>query len=132
MMLFAHMDQLGLIVRKIEDDGFLKFERVGGVPEKILPGQAVSAISKSGKPLSGIIGIKSHHATQPEEKYQVSSYRDLYIDLGMGSAAEVRSSGIDIGSPVVYKPSAEVIADDIIIGTSVDDRAGCAVLLEVA
>ena len=132
VMLFAHMDQLGLIVRKIEDDGFLKFERVGGVPEKILPGQAVSAISKSGKPLSGIIGIKSHHATQPEEKYQVSSYRDLYIDLGMGSAAEVRSSGIDIGSPVVYKPSAEVIADDKIIGTSVDDRAGCAVLLEVA
>ena len=65
VMLFTHMDQLGLIVRKIEDDGFLKFERVGGVPEKILPGQAVSAISKNGKSFSGIIGIKSHHATQP-------------------------------------------------------------------
>jgi putative aminopeptidase FrvX len=132
VMLFTHMDQLGLIVRKITDDGFLKFERVGGVPEKILPGQAVSAITKNGKILSGIIGIKSHHATQPEEKYQVSGYRDLYIDLGMGSADEVRSNGIEIGSAVVYKPSAEIIADDKITGTSVDDRAGCAVLLEVA
>ena len=102
VMLFTHMDQLGLIVRKITDDGFLKFERVGGVPEKILPGQAVSAIAKNGKILSGIIGIKSHHATQPEEKYQVSGYRDLYIDLGMDSADEVRSNGIEIGSAVVY------------------------------
>ena len=132
VMLFAHMDQLGLIVRKIEDDGFLRFERVGGVPEKILPGLAISAISKNGSNLPGIIGIKSHHATQPEEKYKVLSYRDLYIDLGMATAAEVRANGIEIGSPVVYKPSAEVIANENIIGTSVDDRAGCAVLLEVA
>ena len=50
----------------------------------------------------------------------------------MGSAVEVRSNGLEIGSPVVYKPSAVVIADDNIIGTSIDDRAGCAVLLEVA
>ena len=50
----------------------------------------------------------------------------------MDSAVEVRSNGLEIGSPVVYKPSAEVIADDKIIGTSIDDRAGCAVLLEVA
>ena len=76
-MLFTHMDQLGLIIRKIEDDGFLKFERVGGVPEKILPGQAVSAISKNGKSFP-VCGIKSHHATQPKEKYQVSSY-EIFI-----------------------------------------------------
>ena len=73
VMLFTHMDQLGLIVRKIEEDGFLKFERVCGVPEKILPGQAISAILKNGSTLPGIIGIKSHHSTQPEEKYKVLS-----------------------------------------------------------
>ena len=132
VMLFTHMDQLGLVVRKIEDDGYLRFERVGGVPEKILLGQNISVIAKNGKELSGIIGTKSHHATQPDEKYKVPSYKDLYIDLGLRTASEVLTSGIDIGSPIVYKPSAEIIGDEKIIGTSVDDRAGCAVLLEVA
>ena len=131
-MLFTHMDQLGLVVRKIEDDGYLRFERVGGVPEKILLGQSISVVKKNGKELSGIIGTKSHHATQPDEKYKVPSYKDLYIDLGLRTASEVRTSGIDIGSPIVYKPSAEIIGDEKIVGTSVDDRAGCAVLLEVA
>ena len=59
-------------------------------------------------------------------------YRDLYVDLGYGSRSSVRALGIDIGSPIVYKPSADVIAQDRLCGTSVDDRAGCAVLLEVA
>ena len=132
VMLFTHMDQLGLIVRKIDENGFLWFERLGGVPEKMLPGQSVVVSTSFGRDFEGIIGIKSHHATRPEDKYTVLPYRDLYVDLGYGSRDSVRALGIDIGSPIVYKPSADVIAQDRICGTSVDDRAGCAVLLEVA
>ena len=132
VMLFTHMDQLGLIVRKIDENGFLWFERLGGVPEKMLPGQSVVVSTSHGRDFEGIIGIKSHHATRPEDKYTVLPYRDLYVDLGYGSRDSVRALGIDIGSPIVYKPSADVIAQDRICGTSVDDRAGCAVLLEVA
>ena len=132
VMLFTHMDQLGLIVRKIEDNGYLRFERLGGIPEKSLPGQSVVVSTKDGKDHEGVIGIKSHHATSPEEKYSVLPYRDLYVDLGYSTKDEVRSLGVNIGSPIAYKPSADIIGKNRICGTSVDDRAGCAVLLEVA
>lgn len=132
IMLFTHMDQLGLIVRQIDENGFLRFERLGGVPEKMLPGQSVVVSTSYGQDFEGVIGIKSHHATRPEEKYTVLRYRDLYVDLGYGSRDDVRALGIDIGNPIVYKPTADMIAQDRICGTSVDDRAGCAVLLEVA
>jgi len=68
----------------------------------------------------------------PEEKYKVLPYSEMYIDLGFSSAADVRAAGINIGSPVVYFPKTQALSADRVAGTSIDDRAGCAVLLEVA
>lgn len=132
VMLFAHMDQLGLVVRKIEASGLLRVERVGGVPEKALPSQAVRVSIGKGRTIPGIIANKSHHATQPEEKYKVLPYADLYIDCGFGSAAEAHAVGVVVGAPIVYAPNVVELAGGRITGTSVDDRAGCAVMLEVA
>src|SRR6185437_7513597 len=95
VMLFAHMDQLGLVVRKIEANGLLRVERVGGVQEKALPSS------------------------------------ELYIDCGFRSAAEVTAAGVVVGAPIVYAPHVVELAGNRIVGTSVDDRAGCAVMLEV-
>src|SRR5215831_7182471 len=89
VMLFAHMDQLGLIVRKIEASGLIRAERMGGVPEKALPSQAVLFCVGEGRDVPGVIANKSHHATLPEEKYKVLPYQELYIDAGFASAAEV-------------------------------------------
>ncbi|MEL6208294.1 MAG: M20/M25/M40 family metallo-hydrolase, partial [Pseudomonadota bacterium] len=75
---------------------------------------------------------KSHHATSPDEKYHVVRYRDLYVDAGFSSAADARSAGIEIGTPVVYAPRVLSLGQHRIAGTSVDDRAGCAVLIEFA
>ena len=132
VMLFTHMDQLGFVVRKIESDGFIRVERVGGVPERALLSQAVLFQIGEGRDRLGVIGNKSHHATGPEEKYTVVPYRDLAIDIGLNSAAEVRDVGIDVGTPVIYKPEVIKLTPDRIAGTAVDDRAGCAVLIEVA
>ncbi|MBA4096252.1 MAG: peptidase M42 [Rhodospirillum sp.] len=132
VMLFAHMDQLGLVVRKIEANGLLRVERVGGVPEKALPSQSVRVSAGKGKTIPGIIANKSHHATQPEEKYKVLPYSDLYIDCGYRSAAEIAAAGVVVGAPIVYAPNVLEVANNRIVGTSVDDRAGCAVMLEVA
>jgi len=132
VMLFAHMDQLGMIVRRIEPDGLLRFERLGGVPERALPAQAVLVAVGPGRDVPGVIANKSHHATTPDEKYQVVPYSELYIDIGATSADEVRAMGINIGTPVVYAPRVTELAANRIAGTSVDDRAGCAILLEVA
>ena len=132
VMLFAHMDQLGLIVRKVEANGLVRVERLGGVPEKALPSQAVLFCVGEGRDVPGLIANKSHHATTPDEKYRVLPYPELYVDAGFSSAAEVLAAGIDIGTPIVYAPNAVELAGDRIAGTSVDDRAACAVILEVA
>lgn len=132
VMLFTHMDQLGFIVRRIEADGLIRLERLGGVPERALAAQEVLICVGEGRDVAGIIANKSHHATAPSEKYQVTPYADIYVDTGLCSATEVEAAGIHIGTPVVYAPQATELSNDRICGTSVDDRAGCAVLLEIA
>jgi putative aminopeptidase FrvX len=132
VMLFAHMDQLGFVVRRIESNGLIRLERLGGVPEKALPSLPVLLCVGEGRDRPGVIANKSHHATAPEEKYRVLPYAELYVDAGLDSAEAVRAAGIEIGTPVVYEPKVLDLGPDRIAGTSVDDRAACAVLLEVA
>lgn len=132
VMLFAHMDQLGLLVRRIEANGLVRVERLGGVPEKALPAQSVLFSIGEGRDVPGVIANKSHHATKPDEKYRVFPYPELYIDAGFDSAEAVVAAGIQIGTPVVYAPKVVELAGDRLAGTSVDDRAGCAVVVEVA
>lgn len=132
VMLFTHMDQLGLVVRKIEANGLVRVERLGGVPEKALPSQQVLFCIGDDRDVPGLIANKSHHATTPEEKFRVLPYPELHIDAGFQSAAEVLAAGIDVGTPVVYAPKVVELANGRIAGTSIDDRAGCAVIVEVA
>jgi putative aminopeptidase FrvX len=132
VMLFAHMDQLGFVVRRVLPDGLLQVERVGGVPERALAAQEVLIALGEGRDLPGVIGNKSHHATGPEEKYRVLPYREITIDAGFGSAEEARIAGVEVGAPVVYAPRFVRLAGGRVAGAAIDDRAGCAVLLEVA
>jgi putative aminopeptidase FrvX len=131
VLLFTHMDQLGFVVRKVRDDGLLRLERLGGVPERALAGQEVLICGRRGD-LPGVIANKSHHATTPEEKYRVLPYAEVFVDCGMASRAEAEAAGIHIGTPVVYAPRAMTLGEGRVMGTSIDDRAGCAVLIELA
>jgi putative aminopeptidase len=132
VMLFAHTDQLGFVVRKIEASGLIRVERLGGIPEKALPAQSVLLCVGEGRDVKGIIANKSHHATPPEEKYKVTPYAELFIDIGAESADAVRKLGIEIGTAVVYEPNVFDLGEHRVAGTSVDDRAGCAVIVEAA
>jgi putative aminopeptidase FrvX len=132
VMLFAHMDQLGFVVRKIEGNGFLRLERLGGVPERALAAQELLICLGEGRDIRAVIGNKSHHATGVEEKYRVVPYQEILVDAGFSSADNAAAAGVKIGSPVVYAPKAIALEGDRIAGTSVDDRAGCAVVVEVA
>jgi putative aminopeptidase FrvX len=132
VMLFAHMDQLGFVVRKIEGNGFLRLERLGGVPERALAAQELLICVGEGHDVRAVIGNKSHHATSAEEKYRVVPYQEIAVDAGFSSAEAAASAGVKIGSPVVYAPKAFTLPGDRIAGASVDDRAGCAVIAEVA
>src|SRR5690606_31340076 len=119
VMLFAHMDQLGFVVRKLEASGLIRIERVGGVPEKALPSQQVLICVGEGRDVPGVIANKSHHATAPDEKYRVLPYAELYVDAGFASAAEAAAAGVEVGTPIVYAPNVVELAGGRIAGTAV-------------
>lgn len=131
VMILTHMDQLGFFVRKIEPDGLIRVERLGGVAERAMAAQAVT-LSIGDNDIPGIIQNKAHHATMPDEKYRVLTAPEIRIDTGHGSKAAVEAAGIKIGTPVTYRPQVLELAGGRIAGTAIDDRAGCAVQLELA
>jgi putative aminopeptidase FrvX len=131
LMLQAHMDELGLIVRNITEDGFLRIERVGGIPEKSLLGQRVDVMTDDGRLVPGYVGTKSHHITTPDEKYKVPGVHDMFIDVGLSSRGEVEQAGIQVGDPVTYHPNYHRFGDGMICSKALDDRAGVFILLEV-
>ena len=130
LMIFAHMDEVGFMVRKIEADGFVRLTRVGGIPEKSLPGQRLVLQGTKG-PVTGIIGPKSHHLTPPEEKFKVVQINDLFVDVGAGSRGEAEDMGLYPGTPVTYQGFFEELPGKRIAGKALDDRAGCFVVLQV-
>lgn len=132
VMAFAHLDQLGFIVRKIERDGFVQVDRLGGIPEKVLPGLNLCILARDGRHVAGVFGNKSHHAAVAEEKYKVDPVTSLFIDIGASSADEVRARGVDVGCPVTYAPFAQELSDDHVSGTAVDNRGGVVALMVAA
>jgi putative aminopeptidase FrvX len=80
----------------------------------------------------GVIASKSHHATGSAEREQVVPVAHLYVDVGAEGADAARALGIEIGTPVAFEPRAQRLAGRRITGTSLDDRAGCAVVLALA
>ncbi|MGC8582374.1 MAG: M42 family metallopeptidase [Thermoproteus sp.] len=121
----AHMDEVGLLVTSIEDDGRLKFRKVGGIDDKILPGTAVTLYG-DGFRLEGVIGIAPPHFQQQQQQI---SWQDLYIDIGVSSRQEAESLGIAPMTPAAFsRRYAEM--GKFISATAVDDRSGCWALLE--
>lgn len=132
IMVFAHMDSLGYLVRYIEADGFLRFERLGGISEKALPATEVLVQARDGKQYEGVIGVKAHHVTPPEEKYVVDRYTRLFVDIGAPSREAVKLLGIDVGAPIVHRPKYVRLQGTRVLGSFLDNRTGCVVLLELA
>lgn len=130
VMVFAHMDELGLVVHKIEKTGFLRLERLGGIPEKSLAGQSV-VIEAGDKKWQGIIGTKSHHVTKQEEKYKVLPVNEVYADFGFRSKQEVLDAGISVGTPVAYARQF-FHNGSIVFSNALDNRVGCLALIELA
>jgi putative aminopeptidase FrvX len=132
VMVFAHIDQLGMVVTKIEESGFIRVVRLGGVPERVLPGSVVKIIAHGGKVVTGVMGTPAHHLTPDSMKYLVPTIDKAYIDVGVSSAEEVAELGIQPGDHVAYEPRFERLSSNRVAGTSLDDRGGCAVLIGVA
>lgn len=132
VMVHAHMDQLGFLVRRIEADGLIRLERLGGIPERVLAAADLLVCVGEGADIPAVVGVKSHHATPAEEKARIVALAEAAADTGHASRAAVEAAGVRIGTPAVWRPFAEALAGGRIVGTAADDRAGCAVLLALA
>lgn len=132
IMLLAHMDEVGICVKYITPNGFILFEKIGGLSLKTLPGRRIRLKGDKGF-VTGLIGIKPGHLTPPAEANTVPSTIQSFIDIGALSRAEAEEMGIHVGTTGTYDcPAIELNKADLITGRCVDDRIGCAVLLELA
>ncbi len=128
VMASAHLDELGLIVRGVDPDGMLRVHRLGGIPERVLPGVRLLVHTRSGD-LPAVVGLKSHHLTPPEDKYVARPATELYLDIGASSRAETDSAGVRVGDPVTYQPGWDDLRGGRFSGKSLDNRLGVAALL---
>ncbi|MGC8628114.1 MAG: M42 family metallopeptidase [Acidimicrobiales bacterium] len=128
VMVSAHLDELGLTVRTIDKGGWLGVERLGGVPERVLPGTRIVVHTRAGD-VPGVVGLKAHHLTLQEEKYIAYPVTQLYVDIGGFSAEDVRGMGVRVGDPITYQPYWSVLGNGRLAGKALDNRAGVVSLL---
>ncbi|MCD5408091.1 M42 family metallopeptidase [Candidatus Bipolaricaulota bacterium] len=130
VMLDAHMDEVGFMVRWIEEDGFLRLSPLGGWDERIIPGHRVTIRTRSGEKRLGVIGAAPPHILKEEERKRVIPLEDLFVDVGAGSRTEAEELGIHLGDPAtIHYPFREIRAG-YVTGKAFDDRAGCLAAIE--
>ena len=126
ILLAAHMDEVGFIITRITDEGYLKFANVGGIDPRVIIGKSVQ-IGKARIP--GIIGIKPVHLTKDDECKKVPEISDLYIDIGASSAQGAKAR-ISLGDTACFDTEPFLMGDTL-VAKAIDDRVGCAVLLSL-
>ena len=127
LMLCAHMDEVGLMVKSVTDEGYLKFGCVGGIDRRILLGKRVSVGEKG---IPGVIGLKAIHLTTAEERKKVPKLTDLYIDIGAKDKAEALAQ-VELGDVCTFVSDAVEFGDGMLKAKAIDDRVGCAVMVKL-
>ncbi|MED3563925.1 M42 family peptidase [Bacillus xiapuensis] len=129
LMISSHSDEVGFCVKNILPNGFIMFDKIGGVSDQLLLGRKVWVTTKK---LPGLIGIKAGHMQTAEESKRVKTPRECYIDMGASSRKEVEDMGVKIGDPIVFQSDfMEMDNKDLIATKAVDNRIHCAILIEL-
>lgn len=125
ILITAHSDEIGLIVKSVEKTGFIRFEKAGGVQDNLLQGRVV----RVGRHI-GVIGVKAGHLASEKERTEVKKSSELYIDVGANSQEEAEAMGIRPGTPITFVSDPRFLSNqDIIVSKALDDRVGCAIML---
>ena len=130
VMLAAHMDEVGFMICDITEEGYLKFATVGGMDPRVLCGRHVIVGDK--KRLHGVIASKAIHLQTPEERTKTTPVKNMYIDIGAKSRDEAKKQ-VSVGDYAVFDSDFVVFGNGgtRIKGKALDDRAGCALLIEI-
>jgi len=130
IMVDAHMDELGGMVRRITPNGFLTMQMLGGWLDQALPDKRWVIIGSKG-PVKAITGIRDIHVAPADERTKAYSRDSLYLDVGARNEAEVRALGLSPGDPIVPDAPFEIMnGSQNYLGKGWDDRVGCAVVVE--
>lgn len=129
LMLSAHMDQIGMVVKNILPNGYILFEKNGDIPNLLLQGRMVEVGEKN---VPGVVGCKPGHLQPMEERAKTKTPEQSYIDLGLQSRQEVEALGIGIGDQIVWKSEfMEMANPDRICTKAIDNRISCALVVEL-
>jgi endoglucanase len=130
VMLDAHMDEVGFMVRWIEKDGFLRLTPLGSWDERILLGQRVVIRTRAGQKRLGVIGTVPPHILSEGERQKVVPLEDLFVDVGARSREEAHLLGFHLGDPATIHYPFTSIHQGYVTGKAFDDRAGCLAAME--
>jgi len=132
LMLAGHIDEIGFLVTKIEDNGFLRIAPLGGWWGHVLLSKPLIITTDEGKKIYGVIGAKAPHGMKPEERDKVQAVKDMYIDIGVKDREEALSLGIKEGNFVTPKSDFVVMSNpNYLCAKAWDDRVGALIATEV-
>jgi putative aminopeptidase FrvX len=129
IMLAGHIDEIGVMVTHVDDEGFVYFEGVGGWDSQVLVGQRIRLLTRSGD-VMGVVGKKPIHLMKDEDREKVSKIEDLWIDVGAKDRGAALARGIRVGDPGVIDARLLELGDGLIASRSIDNRIGAFIVLE--
>jgi putative aminopeptidase FrvX len=128
VMLAGHIDEIGVMVTHVDDEGYLSFDTIGGWDSQVFVGQRVVLLGRNGQ-VSGVVGKKAIHLMEREEREKVSRVEDLWIDIGAANRAEAEAR-IRIGDPGVLAAEVMEFPNGRLVSRCIDNRIGAFVVLE--
>jgi endoglucanase len=126
VLLAGHCDEIGFIINRIDEDGFLHFTKLGGASHKPAIGMKVDVLGYGGR-ITGVVGVNAEHHGGIKDKFE---FEDLYIDCGAKSKEEM-AKYVQIGDLAVYKRELEFLLNERISGRGLDNRTGAFIVAEV-
>jgi len=131
VMVAGHLDEVGFMVTRIDKNGFLYFQTIGGWWNQVMLAQRVTIMTKKGN-VTGVIGSKPPHILSPEERKKPVEIKDMFIDIGASSKEEAESFGVRPGDSVVpYFEFTQMNNEKMLLAKAWDNRIGCAIAIEV-
>jgi len=128
VMLAGHVDEIGLMVTHIDENGYLFFQAIGGYDTNVLAGQRVVVRGAEG-PVQGLIGRKAIHLLTEEERKAVPKMEDLFIDIGAKNAKDAKKH-VRVSDPVTLDVGLKYLLNDLVVSRGFDDRVGAFVVME--
>ena len=129
VMFAGHIDEIGLQITHIDEDGFLYIDRIGGWDPQVLVGQRVKILGPP-EGVVGVVGKKAIHLQKSDERRKPSEISKLWVDVGVESCDEATALGLRVGDPMVIDATMVKLAGDRIASRAVDNRIGAYVVLE--